>query len=226
MSKSLCKSTLDFLISQSNILPQGNYLHRLQVFAGMICSCVRSKTSSLEGISMPETPSNQQSESLIKQSKRWISSKWTDWGTFFAPYLQPMLSKIGTKGELILAIDGSETGADCVTLMLSVIWNGYAIPLVWITKKGKKGHFPEDVHIELIKIAQPILPIGCRVVLLGDGEFDGMRLRNQCKSWGWEFVLRTALDRLVDCGGEQAKLGLYTLWKGKKLYFAGCLPRR
>jgi len=110
--------------------------------------------------------------------------------------------------------------------MLSVVWNGYAIPLVWTTKKGKKGHFPEDVHIELIKIAQPILPIDCRVVLLGDGEFDGMRLRNQCKSWGWEFVLRTALDRLVDCGGEQAKLGLYTLWKGKKLYFAGCLPRR
>jgi len=31
-------------------------------------------------------------------------------GYLFAPYLQPMLSKIGTKGELILAIDGSETG--------------------------------------------------------------------------------------------------------------------
>lgn len=46
----------------------------------------------------------------------------------------------------------------------------------------------------------------CRVVLLGDDEFDGSRLRKQCKELQWEFVLRTSVDRQMGCGGETASL--------------------
>lgn len=208
MGKSLHKSTLDFLKCYSSIEPSGNHLRRLQVFSGMICSSIRTKSSTLEGISQPHGGLINQSESHIKQSKRWLSSKWTDWETFFAPYVQVLLSKIAEqKGELIFVIDGSETAADCVTLMLSVIWKGYAIPVVWITRVGKKGHFSEEVHLDLLTMVQKIVPSKCRVVLLGDGEFDGSKLRKQCKDLQWEFVLRTSIDRQVDCGGETANLG-------------------
>lgn len=207
VSKSLYKSTLDFLILQSPIEPKGNHLRRLNTFAAMICSCIKTKKSSLEGISRPEGASSKQSESHLSQAKRWVSSKWTDWETFFAPYAAKLLAKIAAKGELVLVIDGSETAADCVTLMLSVVWRGYAIPLVWITRKGKKGHFSEDVHLELLVMGKKILPSGCRIVLLGDGEFDGQRLRAMCKELKWEFVFRTSVDKKVDCGGETANLG-------------------
>jgi hypothetical protein len=251
MSISLYKSTLNFLISHSKIKPSGFHLHRLNILAGMICSCIRTQSSTLEGISTPEQqpatgalaapapqqvaghvgtvvlevvipdvpPAAKQQESRTKQSKRWLDSKWTDWESFYAPYIKSLLSKIGAKGELILIIDGSETAADCVTLMLSVVWNDYAIPLAWITRKGKKGHFPEDTHMELLKKAFPVLPIGCRVVLLGDGEFDGSRLRQLCKSWKWEFVLRTAINHTIDCSGEKAKIGDLYPMPGEEVVF-------
>jgi hypothetical protein len=142
----------------------------------MICSCIRTKNSSLEGISRPEGACEKQSESYVKQAKRWLSSKWTDWETFFAPYTEQFVNTIASKGELVLILDGSETAAGCVTLMLSVLWRGYAIPLVWITREGTKGHFTEDIHIEVLELSKKILPDGCRIVLLGDGEFDGERL--------------------------------------------------
>jgi hypothetical protein len=41
---------------------------------------------------------------------------------------------------LVLAIDGSDIGRGCVTLMVSVIYQRRALPLVWVVVKGKKGH--------------------------------------------------------------------------------------
>jgi len=98
MGKSLYKSTLVSLIRQSLIEPKGNHLRRLSTFSAMICSCIKTKNSSLEGLSRSERASSKQSESLIKQAKRWLSSKWTDWETFFAPYTEKLLPKMAVKG--------------------------------------------------------------------------------------------------------------------------------
>lgn len=75
----------------------------------------------------------------IKQSKRWLSSKWTDWETFFALYVQALLSKLAQQGEIILVIGRSKTAADCTTLVISAIWKGYAVPVAWLTRLGKKA---------------------------------------------------------------------------------------
>jgi len=109
---------------------------------GMICSCIQTKSSSLEGLNDREYGKAKQLESQVKYTKRWLSSKWTDWETFLAPFASKMLLSLSRKGELILVIDGSQTAGDCVTLMLSVLWQGYAIPLAWLVRVGKKGHFP------------------------------------------------------------------------------------
>lgn len=183
-------------------------MRRLNVLAGMVSSCARTKRCSLEGISRPEGESSKQSESSIKQAKRWIDSKWTDWDTFFAPYIAPLLLRLSQSGQLVFAIDGSKTGQGCTTLMLSVIWGKYSIPIVWATRKGGKGHFSDTAHTELVRECLSVLPEGqqCRIVLLGDGEFDGQCLRGFCWDNGWEFVLRTSLDRQVDFGGEHGRL--------------------
>jgi hypothetical protein len=211
MRQSLYKSIINYLKSQSKLEIKGHHLNRLNKLAYMIVSSMRTKSSSLEGLSLGlyynEEDDDRQSESLISNAKRWLSSKWTDWDSFYAPYIVDLLGAISNKGELVLVIDGSETGGDCVTLMLSAIWRGYAIPLVWLTRVGKKGHFPEQLHVELIGKVATILPDNCRKVLLGDGEFDGLRLRNACKSMNWEFVLRTSKDRKIDDGVEVMKLG-------------------
>ena len=219
MGKSLHKDMLSMLTKASAIEPIGNHLRRLNVLAGMICSCMKTKSSSLEGLSDKKSETAKQSESHVKQTKRWLSSKWTDWETFFAPFATKMLLGLSKKGELILVIDGSQTAGDCVTLMLSVIWRGYAIPLAWLTKKGEKGHFPEDMHLDLVAVVKKIIPPSCRAVFLGDGEFDGLKLRQACKSLKWEFVFRTSVDRKVDCGGEMAQLGSLSPLPGSEIVF-------
>ncbi len=37
--------------------------------------------------------------------------------------------------------------------------------------KGDKGTFPEKMHVEIIKAVHELIPIGCDVIVLGDGEW-------------------------------------------------------
>ena len=80
-------------------------------------------------------------------------------------------------GPLVLAMDGSIVGRGCMTLMVSVVYKQRALPVAWIVAKRRKGHFPETVHLELMRKVQGLIPDGARVVLLGDGEFDGVDLQ-------------------------------------------------
>ncbi|MEG3979017.1 hypothetical protein QT970_31035 [Microcoleus sp. herbarium8] len=208
VSLSLHKSTLDFLIEHSCLPAQGNHLRRLTTFAAMVCSCVRNRSSTLESLCHAEFQGGRSSESCLRQAKRWLCSKWTDWESFYAPYAGQFVAQLARSGELLLVIDGSVSGRDCVTLMISVVWGRYALPLAWVTRQGAKGHFTEASHIELVSaVGRMLPPSGCRVVLLGDGEFDGQRLRACCQAMNWEYVLRTSMDALVDCGGETAHVG-------------------
>lgn len=227
MSRSLYKDTLDFLIRCSTIEVEGNHLRRLQLMAAMVGSCMRTKHCSLEGISRQEGEDERQSESRVKQAKRWLMSKWTDWETFFAPYIAPLLGQMARSGQLVFIIDGTETGQGCATLMLSVVWKNYAIPVVWMTREGEKGHFTDAQHTDLVRKCLSLLPTSgqFRVVLLGDGEFDGQSLRELCWDNNWEFVLRTSLDRRVDVGGETARIdSLLPLLDSQRIVFIenGC----
>ena len=130
MSQSLYKSTLEFLKKHSKLPVEGNHLRRLQVLSSRISSCIRTGKSSYEGLSDLELVTDKAIETRITQTKRWLSSTWTDWDSFFAPYMRLMLRQLVNRGELILIMYGSETASGCVTLMLSVVWRGFAIPLV------------------------------------------------------------------------------------------------
>jgi hypothetical protein len=58
--------------------------------------------------------------------------------------------------------------------------------------KGKKGHFPEDTHVQLVEQVHDLVPEGYDVIFLGDGEFDGITLQAAVEENGWQYVCRTA----------------------------------
>ena len=196
----LCKDVKKWLIKHQPDVPKGNGLRRLTVLALMISALIRSGRASLQSIGN-ELESTAELESRIKQAKRWLNNKWTDTHTHFIPYIVPIIRSLSKGGELLLAIDGSGIGSNCSVLMISIIWRRRAIPVCWVSREAPKGHFSQQMHIELIaKVAElfnDIISTDCRIILLGDGEFDGKQLQQTCLDHQWDYVLKTAKDTLI-----------------------------
>lgn len=205
MRKSAHKDILKFLHAVIPGGSQGQLSRRICLMACLIQACIHNGHSRLESLSeVTEAYQARKKSSLLQQAKRWLSNKWTDWQTFYLPFARHFLQALSAKGELVFIIDGSQTGHANTTLMLSVLCRGVAIPVAWVVKKGDRGHFIEEMHLDLLKIVAPICPRECRIVLLGDGEFDGESLRQWCLDCNWIFVVRTASSRLIDFNGEIA----------------------
>ena len=200
MDKSLYKDTLNFYIQLYKFAPQGNQLRRLMQHVAMIVACFETKRSTVDALSMKKK-GTQKKNSLLQNSKRYLKNKWVDYETFFHPLALSILEKVAKKLEMIFVIDGSQIGNHTV-LMISVLWQNMAIPIIWTLRKGEKGHFLEEMHVELLNQLAAFVPKNCRCVLLGDGEFDGFDLRDVCLKNTWEFVLRTTKNRKIKLDDE------------------------
>ena len=69
-------------------------------------------------------------------------------------------------------------------------------------KEGKKGHFPTDMHLDVIrqsiKALRSFLEPQTTFTLLGDGEFDSVELQRCCRQeLHIDYVFRTACDSIM-----------------------------
>jgi hypothetical protein len=74
---------------------------------------------------------------------------------------------------------------------------GPGAALGWIVFEGSKGHSSQDRHLALLRQIQPLIPADATVILLGDGEFDGVEMLEQLESWGWGYVCRAAKNTML-----------------------------
>lgn len=152
-------------------------------------------------------PDHKQKASQVKEFKRFLCHKRTTYKNCYLAFISEFLYHISHRGSLVFSIDGSVVGNGCMCLMFSVIYKGRAIPVVWKTYKSKKGHLSESKHIELLNNLAEIVPENCRIVMTGDGEFDGCDWQKCLLDLGWDYVLRTAKDTLIeDENGEKFQL--------------------
>jgi hypothetical protein len=169
---------------------QGNVARQLHTLAAMISGIVGGKSTNLPHIAS-KVPDRTKAESRVKKYYRWLTNERVGAELYFLPFAAALLMSLAHH-PLVLAMDGSEVGRGCLTLMVSVIYHGRALPLAWIVIKGSKGHFPEEAHVELLKHVHAIVPEHAFVILLGDGEFDGTQLQATLDAFEWLYVCRTA----------------------------------
>lgn len=151
-------------------------------------------------------------------AKRFLENKHIGIKVHYMPYLKQFLSgillktnKLGQKLHFNVIIDGTQTGAKHVTLMLSIVVGNRSIPVFWVVRKGKKGHFPTEMHTDLvekgIKALQEIvvdLAPSATFCLLGDGEFDSVDLQILCREeLNIGYVLRTSSDAVLYDEGDK-----------------------
>ncbi len=181
--------------------PKGNTARHLHTLAGLISGIVGSKSTNLPAIA-DKVPDETKKESRVKRFSRWIKNERINADIYFLPYADALLTGLATDQTLLLAIDGSEVGRKCLALMVSVIYKKRALPIAWIVVKGNKGHFPKETHVELLTQVHMIIPEGSDVIVVGDGEFDGIILQATMEAFGWKYVSRTAKNAQLGADGE------------------------
>lgn len=175
--------------------PQGNLARHLNTLAGLVSGIVGSNSAHLPKIAK-KVPDNTKRESRVKRFSRWVNNDRIEFKCYYLPYVEALLASLANR-PLLLAMDGSEMGRGCLTLMVSVIYKKRALPIVWIVIQGSKGHFPEETHVRLVEQVHEIVPEGCDIIFLGDGEFDGTVLQATIAGYGWEYVCRTAKNAQI-----------------------------
>ena len=176
---------------------RGNLDRNMNTLTAMITGIIIGKETQLPQIAT-NVPESIKLPSTEKRFKRLIINEKVTEETYFLSFIQSVLNKLGLE-ELVLAIDGSLVGRGCICLMVSLIYKHRALPLAFIVVKGKKGHLPEDTHIELVKKLRPLIPASTKqVILLGDGEFDGTMLQQTVSDFKWKYVFRTSYNIIIN----------------------------
>lgn len=184
--------------------------------AALVCGLVGARSAHLSMIADYAPVGTATQESVIKRFRRWLALDKHTLDGWFHPIAKHLLQSLAHQ-PLLLAIDGSVVGRSCITLMVSVVYHGRALPLTWIVVKGKKGHFPEAMHCALLKQLQPLVPSGAEVIVLGDGEFDGCDFQALMRHFGWQYVLRTASNVSMRVYGSDYRVGSMAPERGELL---------
>jgi Transposase DDE domain len=146
-------------------------------------------------------------ESRVKKFERWLNNEDITLATYWLPFARKLLNQLAqSKNELVLVMDGSEVGRNCVALVVGVVYGGRALPVVWQVREGNKGHFSQAEHLALLEKLVELVPKGVRVIFLGDGEFDGTHLQERLQWEGWYYVVRTAKNSLLLDAGNWLRM--------------------
>src|SRR5579859_6606269 len=168
--------------------PTGHAARHFMTLVSLICGMIGSHSVQLPKIAccMPLGP--QQRESHIKRIQRWLQNDRIDTGIHYLPYAQYIVQKCA-QDQIIIAIDGSVVARGCVALMASMIYHNRALPLTWLVKSGKKGHFSEEMHCSILDQLKPIIPPQRSITIVGDGEFDNIEFLKKITAYGWTYEI-------------------------------------
>jgi len=173
--------------------PAGNVARHLDTLAALISGIVGSRSTQLPKIA-EKVPDGTKETSREKKYARFVGNDKISEDTYFFPFARLLLRNLGL-AEIVMAIDTSAIGRDCAILIVSVIYKKRALPIAWIVSEGGKGHFSEQEHIRLIRKVGSMIPKSAgRVILLGDGEFDGVGFQKELADMEWYYVCRTCVS--------------------------------
>jgi hypothetical protein len=196
--------------------PTGHQERHFTTLVAIICGLCGGQRAYLATIADHAPSNGADQESVITRFRRWLKHDQTTVTGWFLPVAQALLANLAQQ-PLILVMDGSVVGRGCLALMVSVIYHGRALPLVWLVVKGKKGHFPQQTHCDLLAQLHDLIPDGADVTMLGDGEFDGTEFQAMLRTLKWKYVSRTAPNLLMTVEGRQFTIGAMAPNRGEKL---------
>jgi hypothetical protein len=186
--------------------PTGIVARHLTTLAALISGIVGSKSTRLPSVAT-KIPDGTKPESRVKRLTRWLDNERILEEVYFLPYGDRLLTHLALE-TLVVVMDSRSVGRGCLALMLHVVYKGRALPLAWRVRHSPKGHCPEELHIAMGVLLSTVIPEGAKVIVLGDGEFDGTALQDTLSKMGWSYVCRTAMSTTARWEGEPFRLAV------------------
>ena len=182
--------------------------------AMMITGIVMSHNAQLSVMSS-EVPVSAKEKSIEMRLRRWVKHRQIDADVIYMPFARQILEALSSS-PLVLVMDGSQAGRNCMVLMVGVLYKKRALPIAWIAYAGKKGHTTAQRHIQALGKVQPLVPASSEVILLGDAEYDTSEMLVWLEeNTSWQYVLRTSPQIYVKEGEKSQPIGDYPLKKGQ-----------
>jgi hypothetical protein len=196
--------------------PTGHRERHVNTLVALICGLAGGQRAHLATIADHAPSGRADQESVIARFRRWLKHDAQTVDGWLLPVAEALLANLAQQ-PLVLAIDGSVVGRGCVALMVSVIYQGRALPLAWVVVQGQKGHFPQETHCALLAQVQPLIPPDTEVTVLGDGEFDGTDFQALLRQLHWQYVCRTAPNLIMTVYGREWHIGALAPKRGELL---------
>jgi hypothetical protein len=128
--------------------------------------------------------------SVVTQLTRFLGNSQVEVRTVYEPVAREMLKQAAAAGRIVLIIDSTKVGFAAQLVMVSVAYQGRALPLIWTWLDYPKGHSLTATQVELLSTLRCWLPEQATVALVGDSEYGRCWLQEELNFWGWTYALR------------------------------------
>jgi len=135
--------------------------------------------------------------SLVQRLARFLWNGAVRVWEWYSPSAKALLRQAARSGQIRLIIDATKVSNGHRLLMVSVAFRRRSLPLAWTWVRSNKGHSTTAKQVKLLSYVNGLLPLGVKVSLVGDCEFDHPLLIENLCHWRWDYVLRQAKHYLV-----------------------------
>lgn len=128
--------------------------------------------------------------SVVAQMNRFLGNSKVDARAVYEPVVRELLKQAAAAGRVILIMDSTKVGFSAQLVMVSLAYQGRALPLIWTWLPYPKGHSLTATQVELLSTLRTWVPDTAQVAFVGDTEFGRCWLQEELDYWGWQYALR------------------------------------
>ena len=139
--------------------------------------------------------------SLTNRLWRFLNNPRVDVEHWYAPIAQEIVGHL-PKGPITLVVDTTKVGFYHRVLTIGVAFKKRTLPLIWSVRRGRKGHTKVDEQLALFKKVAKILPKNADIWVVGDTEFQSVRLLCWFSQRHWHFVIHQQGKNKVRWSGQ------------------------
>ena len=146
-------------------------------------------------------PGDTDAESRVALVRRWLANRFVDSRQLYTPLIQEVLGAWANR-EVTIMLDGCFIRHKALQILRVSLSHCYrAVPLDWEVSKSKGTVEVESCASMLAHVAR-LLKRTRRVTFLADSGFRDRDWARQCRSLGWDYIIRLASNTTLtlSCG--------------------------